>query len=115
MFRSAVCGAFCGPTYFNSFENGHRDFGGLVWRSRRWRNAQLLRSSRSAAPPLVPAPATFTALLPDFSRGLTGEALWTLPVITFVVHLAVQWWAFWYPGRNRAAAVTSHNAFSARR
>src|SRR6266481_2810156 len=28
-----------------------------------------------------------TALLPDFSRGLTGEALWTLPVITFVVHL----------------------------
>ena len=21
-----------------------------------------------------------------------------LPVITFVVHLAVQWWAFWYPG-----------------
>src|SRR3989440_4074834 len=39
-----------------------------------------------------------TALLPDFSRGITGEALWTLPVITFVVHLAVQWWAFWYPG-----------------
>jgi len=39
-----------------------------------------------------------TSLLPDFSRGLTGEALWTLPVITFVVHLAVQWWAFWYPG-----------------
>jgi solute:Na+ symporter, SSS family len=39
-----------------------------------------------------------TALLPDFSRGLTGEALWTLPVITFAVHLAVQWWAFWYPG-----------------
>src|SRR6266853_557312 len=33
-----------------------------------------------------------------FSLGLTGEALWTLPVITFVVHLAVQWWAFWYPG-----------------
>ena len=39
-----------------------------------------------------------TSLLPDFSRGLTGEALWTLPVITFVVHLTVQWWAFWYPG-----------------
>ena len=37
-------------------------------------------------------------MLPDFSRGWTGEALWTLPVITFVVHLAVQWWAFWYPG-----------------
>ncbi len=39
-----------------------------------------------------------TAMLPDFSRGLTGEALWTLPVLTFLVHLAVQWWAFWYPG-----------------
>src|SRR2546421_2625721 len=39
-----------------------------------------------------------TALLPDFSRGFSSEALWTLPVITFVVHLAVQWWAFWYPG-----------------
>jgi len=45
-----------------------------------------------------PGASDITALLPDFSRGLTGEALWTLPVITFVVHLAVQWWAFWYPG-----------------
>src|SRR6266853_805254 len=34
----------------------------------------------------------------DLSRGFSSEALWTLPVITFVVHLAVQWWAFWYPG-----------------
>jgi len=39
-----------------------------------------------------------TAFFPDFSQGLTAEALWTLPVLTFVVHLAVQWWAFWYPG-----------------
>jgi SSS family solute:Na+ symporter len=38
------------------------------------------------------------AFLPDFSRGLGSEALWTLPVITFLVHLCVQWWAFWYPG-----------------
>jgi len=38
------------------------------------------------------------AILPDFSRGFAGQALWTLPVITFVVHLGVQWWAFWYPG-----------------
>ena len=37
-----------------------------------------------------PGASDITALLPDFSRGLTGEALWTLPVITFVVHLAVQ-------------------------
>jgi Na+/proline symporter len=39
-----------------------------------------------------------TALFPDFSRGLTGEALWTYPVITFVVNIGLQWWAFWYPG-----------------
>jgi solute:Na+ symporter, SSS family len=39
-----------------------------------------------------------TALFPDFSRGFTTENLWTLPVITFTVFMAVQWWAFWYPG-----------------
>ncbi|HWR16143.1 MAG TPA: sodium:solute symporter family protein [Terriglobales bacterium] len=38
------------------------------------------------------------ALFPDFSRDFTVETLWTLPVITFVVFMAVQWWAFWYPG-----------------
>ncbi len=38
------------------------------------------------------------ALFPDFSRDFTGENMWTLPVITFVVFMAVQWWAFWYPG-----------------
>src|SRR6266852_1033984 len=37
-----------------------------------------------------------TGMLPEFSRGFSGEALGTLPVITFVVHLAVQWWSFWY-------------------
>src|SRR5258708_1754721 len=54
-----------------------------------------LAAKRAAA---GPAASDITALLPDFSRGFTSEALWTLPVITFVVHLAVQWWAFWYPG-----------------
>ena len=39
-----------------------------------------------------------TSLFPDFSRGLTGEALWTYPVITFLVNIGLQWWAFWYPG-----------------
>src|SRR5438270_2372172 len=38
------------------------------------------------------------SLFPDFSQSLTSENLWTLPVITFVVFIAVQWWAFWYPG-----------------
>jgi len=45
-----------------------------------------------------PGASDITAMLPDFSRGMTAEALWTLPVLTFVVHLCVQWWAFWYPG-----------------
>jgi solute:Na+ symporter, SSS family len=39
-----------------------------------------------------------TSLFPDFSQGFSGEALWTIPVITFCVYLGVQWWAFWYPG-----------------
>ncbi len=39
-----------------------------------------------------------TAFLPDFHFGLTGEALWTLPVLTFVVYLGMQWWLAWYPG-----------------
>src|SRR5215813_11015707 len=39
-----------------------------------------------------------TAFLPDFSKGLTGEALWSLPVLTFVVYLGMQWWLAWYPG-----------------
>ena len=56
-----------------------------------------------------------TALLPDWSRGFTGEALWTLPVITFVVHLAVQWWAFWYPGAEPGGGgYVAQRIFSAR-
>ncbi|MEW5982907.1 MAG: sodium:solute symporter family protein [Acidobacteriota bacterium] len=39
-----------------------------------------------------------TAFIPDFSHGLTSGELWTLPVLTFVAYLGVQWWAFWYPG-----------------
>ena len=39
-----------------------------------------------------------TAFLPDFHLGLTTNALWTLPVLTFVVYLGMQWWLAWYPG-----------------
>ncbi len=39
-----------------------------------------------------------TAFLPDFHLGLTTHALWTLPVLTFVVYLGMQWWLAWYPG-----------------
>src|SRR5580698_1297819 len=38
------------------------------------------------------------AFLPDFHRGLTTNALWTLPVLTFIVYLCMQWWLAWYPG-----------------
>lgn len=39
-----------------------------------------------------------TAFLPDFHQGLTTQAVWTLPVLTFVVYLGMQWWLAWYPG-----------------
>jgi Na+/proline symporter len=39
-----------------------------------------------------------TAFFPNFHQGWTSDALWTLPVITFVLYLGVQWWASWYPG-----------------
>jgi solute:Na+ symporter, SSS family len=45
-----------------------------------------------------PLSSNITSFFPDFSRGFTSEALWTIPVITFCVYLGVQWWAFWYPG-----------------
>jgi len=59
---------------------------------------QLLAKLAERRVALGSGASDITALLPDFSRGLSSEALWTLPVITFAVHLAVQWWAFWYPG-----------------
>jgi Na+/proline symporter len=39
-----------------------------------------------------------TAFLPDFHLGLTSDALWTLPLLTFIVYLGMQWWLAWYPG-----------------
>ena len=54
-----------------------------------------LHAMRAAA---WPGAGDITAVFPDFSRGLTAQPLWELPVITFVVYMAVQWWAFWYPG-----------------
>jgi SSS family solute:Na+ symporter len=73
---------------------------------------EKLAAKRSLAGPHA---SDITALLPDCSRGLTGEALWTLPVITFVVHLAVQWWAFWYPGAEPGGGgYIAQRIFSAR-
>ncbi|HEX8815240.1 MAG TPA: sodium:solute symporter family protein [Terriglobales bacterium] len=38
------------------------------------------------------------AFLPNFHLGLTADALWTLPLLTFTVYLGMQWWLAWYPG-----------------
>jgi solute:Na+ symporter, SSS family len=54
-----------------------------------------IAAARAAAGPNA---SDATSFFPDFSRALTAESLWTLPVLTFVVYLGVQWWAFWYPG-----------------
>ena len=76
---------------------------------------QLLEKLAAKRSLVGPHASDITALLPDFSRGLTGEALWTLPVITFVVHLAVQWWAFWYPGAEPGGGgYIAQRIFSAR-
>ena len=39
-----------------------------------------------------------TAFFPDFSRPIGAEALWLLPALTFIMNMAIQWWAVWYPG-----------------
>jgi len=76
---------------------------------------QLLEKLAAKRSLVGPHASDITALLPDLSRGLTGEALWTLPVITFVVHLAVQWWAFWYPGAEPGGGgYVAQRIFSAR-
>jgi solute:Na+ symporter, SSS family len=38
------------------------------------------------------------SFFPSFHLGWTTDAIWTLPVITFALYLALQWWASWYPG-----------------
>jgi SSS family solute:Na+ symporter len=45
-----------------------------------------------------PGAGDATSFFPDFSRPFSQEGLWLLPVITFVVNIGLQWWAFWYPG-----------------
>lgn len=62
-----------------------------------------------------PGSANPTAFFPDFSRGFTAEVLWTMPVITFVMHLAVQWWSAWYPGAEPGGGgYIAQRIFSAR-
>jgi SSS family solute:Na+ symporter len=66
-----------------------------------------LRAANGGADPL--------AFLPDFSRGWATEALWTVPVIGFMVQLGLQWWAFWYPGAEPGGGgYIAQRIFSAR-
>jgi solute:Na+ symporter, SSS family len=44
------------------------------------------------------ATGSVLSFFPSFHLGWTTDAIWTLPVITFALYLAVQWWASWYPG-----------------
>src|ERR1700691_1340445 len=50
---------------------------------------EAMRAVNGASDPL--------AFFPDFSRGFATEAMWTLPAITFLVYLGIQWWAVLYP------------------
>jgi Na+/proline symporter len=56
---------------------------------------QVIRSNAQAAGAVTSNP---TAFLPDFSQGWASSAIWTLPVLTFMVYLGMQWWLAWYPG-----------------
>ena len=38
------------------------------------------------------------AFFPDFHLGMTTNAIWTIPLLSFVLFLGVQWWSSWYPG-----------------
>jgi len=68
---------------------------------------EALRAANHASDPL--------AFFPDFSRGLASQAMWTLPVITFAMYLALQWWAFWYPGSEPGGGgYVAQRIFSAR-
>jgi solute:Na+ symporter, SSS family len=60
-------------------------------------NALLTRLAemRAAAGPNA---GDATSFFPDFSRSISAEGLWVLPVLTFLVNIGLQWWALWYPG-----------------
>lgn len=38
------------------------------------------------------------AFFPNFHLGMTTNALWTIPLLSFVLFMGVQWWSSWYPG-----------------
>ena len=62
-----------------------------------------------------PNAANPLSFFPDFSRGLTAEPLWMVPVASFLVFIGLQWWAFWYPGAEPGGGgYIAQRIFSAR-
>jgi len=55
------------------------------------------------------------AFFPDFNLGWTTSALWTLPLLTFLTYMGVQWWSAWYPGAEPGGGgYVAQRMFSAR-
>ena len=73
---------------------------------------QRLHAAQANAGPNAASPL---ALLPQFSRGITAEPLWMVPVASFLVFIGLQWWAFWYPGAEPGGGgYIAQRIFSAR-
>ena len=71
-----------------------------------------LRRMQAAAGTNAANPLGF---FPEFSRGLTAEPLWMVPVANFLVFIGLQWWAFWYPGAEPGGGgYIAQRIFSAR-
>ena len=55
------------------------------------------------------------SFLPNFSRGVTSEPIWMVPLANFFVFIGLQWWAFWYPGAEPGGGgYIAQRIFSAR-
>ena len=55
------------------------------------------------------------SFLPNFSRGVTSEPMWMVPLANFFVFVGLQWWAFWYPGAEPGGGgYIAQRIFSAR-
>jgi len=55
------------------------------------------------------------SFFPDFHLGWTTSAIWTLPLLTFVTYMGVQWWSAWYPGAEPGGGgYVAQRMFSAR-
>ena len=53
--------------------------------------------------------------LPNFSRSVTSEPMWMVPLANFFVFIGLQWWAFWYPGAEPGGGgYIAQRIFSAR-